>query len=91
MSVKVTIRPDLLNFDSYRDVATKAEGKTIGECLNYLVQQHPGLKVWLFGDDGELNSSTVIGINGEEIFPVDLKKPVKDGDELSIVVLICGG
>jgi molybdopterin converting factor small subunit len=91
MSVRVTIRPDLLHFDSYREAATETEGKTIGECLKYLVQRHPMLKNWLFEDNGDLNSSTVIGINGEEIFPVELEKPVKDDDELSITVLVAGG
>jgi molybdopterin converting factor small subunit len=30
-------------------------------------------------------------VNGETIYPENLKKPVKDGDEISINIYIAGG
>ena len=90
MSLKVNIRPNLLQFDSYRGV-TEVQGTTIGECLTDLVRQYPRVKVWLFDDKGELYDFVDIYVNGDSAFPLKLEKPVADGDELSIVVMIAGG
>ena len=38
----------------------------------------------LFGIDGKLDTFVNGDVNGEDIFPEGLNKPVKDGNELSI-------
>ncbi len=64
---------------------------TVGECLNHLIKQFPGMKKQLFSKNGELFEYIIIPVNGESAYPEQLAKPVKDGDELNIVLIIGGG
>jgi molybdopterin converting factor small subunit len=66
-------------------------GNTIGECLQELVTRFPELKKWLFKKDGKLSDLVDIYVNGVSSYPEELVKPVKDGDELHIVIIISGG
>ena len=69
----------------------EVSGSTVGECLNNLVKQFPGMKKQLFTKTGNLYGNIIISVNGESAYPEQLSKPVKDGDELNIVFLISGG
>ena len=69
----------------------EVSGSTVGECLNHLVKQFPGMKKQLFTNNGNLFENIIISINGESAYPEQLAKPVKDGDELNIVFIISGG
>jgi len=69
----------------------EVSGSTVGECLNHLVKQFPGMKDQLFTKTGILFENIIISINGESAYPEQLAKPVKDGDELNIVFMISGG
>jgi len=67
----------------------EVNGSTVGECLKHLVEQFPKLK--LFNKDGKLLPYLGIYVNGESAYPKQLDKPVKDGDELSIILMVGGG
>ena len=69
----------------------EVDGSTVGECLNHLVEQFPRIKKQLFSKEGNLFENIIISINGESAYPEQLAKPVKDDDELKIVLLIGGG
>jgi molybdopterin converting factor small subunit len=69
----------------------EVNGSTVGECLNHLVMQFPGMKKQLFTRTGSLFDNIIIAVNGESAYPEQLAKPVKDGDELNIVFMISGG
>lgn len=69
----------------------EVDGSTVGECLNHLVKQFPRIKKQLLSKDGHLFENIIISINGESAYPEQLAKPVKDGDELKIVMVIGGG
>ena len=69
----------------------EVSGSTVGECLNHLVKQFPGMKKQLFSKTGNLFENIIISVNGESAYPEQLAKPVKDGDELKIVFIIGGG
>jgi len=69
----------------------EVNGSTVGECLNHLVKQFPRIKKQLFSKEGNLFENITISINGESAYPEQLAKPVKDDDELKIVLLIGGG
>jgi molybdopterin converting factor small subunit len=69
----------------------KVRGTTVGECLNQLVKQFPSMKKQLFTTTGNLFDNILISVNGESIYPEQLAKPVKEGDELKIVFMISGG
>jgi len=71
--------------------AVEVKGITVGECLNHLFKQFPGMKKQLFSKNGNLFENIIISVNGESAYPKQLTKPVKDGDELNILLLIGGG
>jgi len=91
MTVKVNIlHPSLRQLAGNQEVV-KANGGTIGECLNHLVRQFPGIEKGLFDRSGQLLNYVYFFINGKGAHPTDLTKPVKDGDELTISLLLPGG
>ena len=69
----------------------EVNGSTVGKCLNHLVTQFPGMKKQLFSKNGDLFENIIISINGESAYPEQLVKPVKEGDELNILLIIGGG
>jgi molybdopterin converting factor small subunit len=91
MTIKVNIlHPSLRQFTGNREVV-KANGETIGECLDHLARQFPGIEKALFDKHGQLLNYVYFFINGKGAYPTDLTKSVKDGDELTISFLLPGG
>ena len=71
MSVEITIPPFLQHLaGGVKQV--EVQGKTVAECLEALVGQHPGLRPRLFERNGKLLSGLSIFINGESAFPGEL-------------------
>ncbi|MAE11549.1 MAG: MoaD/ThiS family protein [Dehalococcoidales bacterium] len=70
---------------------TKTGGRTVGECLDELIERFPQLEAHLFSGDGKLHGYLDVFINGESAYPEELSKPVADGDELHIINIIVGG
>ena len=72
---------------------TSAEvfGNSVGECLDYFVKQFPPAKKLLFDESGRLLGHIDIYVNGVSTFPLELARPVKDGDAISMLYLIVGG
>ena len=90
MSVKIKIHPFLSQHTNNQDMV-EVNGRTVGQCLEQLVDQFPELKPWLFEKNGKLNRLVEIYVNMESSYPEELAKPVKDGDELHIIIIISGG
>jgi len=90
MSIRVNIHQTLRHLTNGQGMA-EVNGTTVGECLNELVQQFPGMETRLFDKKGTLLNYVDIYVNLESSYPEELAKPVKDGDELSITLMIAGG
>lgn len=90
MSVKIHIPPYLQPFVSNTEVF-EAKGSTVGECLNYLLEQSPDIANKLFDKRGKLHGYVAIYVNGEDAYPDELAKSITDGDELHILYIIGGG
>jgi molybdopterin converting factor small subunit len=91
MSVRVNIfYPHLKQFTDNQDIV-EVKGGTVGECISQLVEQFPGIEKGIFDKPGQLLNFIYFLINGVGVYPADLSKPVKDGDELTIVLLLAGG
>jgi len=90
MSIKVYIKP--IVYQSAGDIiVAEVGGNTVGQCFAHLVKQFPGIEQDLFVRDGKLLSYINIFVNGEEIYPQDLARPVKDADEIYVIPMIQGG
>ena len=53
-------------------------GTTVGECLDKLVEQFPGVKPKLFGKNGKLLNYVDIYVNQDSSYPEELAKPLKN-------------
>ena len=67
------------------------EGRTVGECLDHLINQFPGMREALFGKKDKLLNTVEILLNHVSAYPNELVKSVKDGDEIHIVLMLAGG
>ena len=68
----------------------KTEGQTVGGCLGALQDKFPGIKPRLFDEQGQLYKYVELFLNNRKINN-SLDLPVKDEDELLILVVILGG
>ena len=60
-------------------------------CIDDLAEQFPDVKQGLFRKDGKLLNYIDIFVNLESSYPEELAKPVEDGDDLHITLIIGGG
>lgn len=90
MSAEIELSPIFARY-SNNQLNVKVEGSTVGECLNDLIRQFPNLEKMLLNKEGKLQHAYDVYINGESAYPMEMKKPVKDGDKLNIVFIIHGG
>ncbi len=90
MSIKVNILPYLQYLTGGKAVV-EVEGSTVAKCLDDLTRQFPGVRTVLFDDNGALLDYVDITVNGESSYHEGLTKPVREGDELLIILLIAGG
>lgn len=90
MSIKIDIPSYLQPYTNNMEVV-EVNGNTVGECLDQLVKHFPSIDKMLFSESGKLLNYVGIYVNGEDTFPEELAKPVKDGEKLYILYIIGGG
>jgi molybdopterin converting factor small subunit len=90
MPVRVHIHTTHRQFTNGLEVVS-VEGNTVGECLNHLVQQFPGMEKALFAKKDKLLNVVEVFVNHATAYPNELTKPVKDEDEITLLVMLAGG
>ena len=90
MPVKVHVHLTHRQFTNGLEVVA-VEGNTVGECLNHLIKQFPGMEKALFAKKDKLLNVVEVFLNHATAYPNELLKPVKDGDEIHLVVMLAGG
>lgn len=91
MAARVRIPTPLRKLTADQDTVSAA-GATIGQLLDDLNRQFPGLKDRLCDEKGHLRRFVNIYLNDEDIrFLQGEQTPVREGDEVSIVPAIAGG
>lgn len=90
MSIRINLHPTLYSFANNQAIVD-VNGRTVGECLSELVKQFPQIKPMIFDNKGKLLNHVKIYVNQESSYPEELAKPVRDGDELHITLIIAGG
>ena len=81
---------------AHRDVTggnsvVETAGNNVGECLTNLMRTYPGMKDVLFDKKGKLRNTMEIYVNQESAYPDELKKRVRDGDEIHLLFMVAGG
>jgi sulfur-carrier protein len=90
MPVKIHIHITHRQFTNGLEVV-ETEGATVGECLNHLIRQYPGMEKALFAKKDKLLNVVEVFVNHAAAYPNELTKPVKDGDEINLLVMLAGG
>ena len=90
MSIKVNLPSHFNSFTGGQSVA-EVTGSTVGECLDDLIRQFPGIESAFFDKQGHLLNYVDVYVNRESSYPEELAKPVKDGDELHITLFVIAG
>ena len=90
VSVKVHIHQTFRKITNGLDMVN-VEGNTVGESLTNLVGKFPPMKEKLFDKKGKLLNVVEIYVNMASAYPEELAKPVKDGDEIHITLMLAGG
>ena len=67
-------------------------GATVGETLDSLIGQFPGLKEQIFTEDGTLNRFVNVYVNGRDVrYEKELATPVEGNDEVILLPAMAGG
>ena len=90
MPVKVHIHATHRRFTNGQEVVA-VEGKTVGECLNHLIQQFPGMEKAIFARKDRLHNIVEVYLNHVSAHPNELVKSVRDGDEIHLIIMLAGG
>ena len=90
MSIKVHIHKTHRQFTNGLDII-EVEGNTVGDCLKNLVSQFPDIEKAVFDKKGDLRNIIEIYVNLESAYPNELAKPVKDGDDIHVTLMLAGG
>ena len=90
MSVKVHIHTTHRQFTNGLEVVD-VEGSTVGDCLNQLIKQYPGMENAIFAKKDKLRNNVEIYLNHASAYPNELVKPVKDGDVIHLITMLTGG
>lgn len=91
MSVSIRIPTPLRKLTQNQELVD-GQGDTIGEILDNLEKNYPGLKERVCDEQGSVRRFVNIFVNDEDIrFLQDTATVVKSGDEVSIVPAIAGG
>ena len=90
MPVKVHIHTTHRQYTNGLEVVEVAGG-TVGECLNHLIKQYPGMEKALFAKKDKLLNIVEVYVNHTSAHPNELVKPIKDGDDIHLIVMLAGG
>jgi len=91
MPVEVRL-PTLLREHTGGAASVDADGDTVRALFDLLIDEYPGLKGQLVGDDGELHRFVNVYRNDDDIRYLDrLDTTVGDGDVVSILPAVAGG
>lgn len=90
MSVRVKLPPSLQELGGGVETL-EVSGRTVGDCLEELEMQFPGIREVLLDRQGKLLRVFGIYLNADGLHPVELDTQLHDGDEIVILNFLMGG
>jgi MoaD family protein len=84
--------PPVLRAQAGNQKRVEVSGATVGQALDALLQQHPGLREQVFTGDGSLNRFVNVYVNGRDVrYEQGLETPVDEADEVILLPAMAGG
>ena len=91
MAITVRIPTPLRRVTDGQD-KVDTEGETLGQIIDSMESQYPGIKERLCDEDGNLRNFVNVYVNGEDVRFLDgIDSATGEGDEVSIVPAVAGG
>lgn len=90
MSVKVHLYSSLRKYADNKEIV-EVDGSTVGECLQALVRQFPSIAPLLFDEAGISLEKVFVSINLESAYREKMTTPVKENDDLYLILIVAGG
>jgi molybdopterin converting factor small subunit len=90
MTAKIHVHLTLRRF-TQGEQTVDVEGKTVGECVKDLIGKYPDIESSLLDKRGHLLNIVEVYVNGESAYPDELAKPVKEGDNIHLTLMLAGG
>jgi sulfur-carrier protein len=84
--------PPVLRAQAGNQKKVEVTGTTVGEALDSLLEQFPGLREQVFTQDGSLNRFVNVYVNGRDVrYEQELATPVGQSDEVILLPAMAGG
>jgi MoaD family protein len=84
--------PPVLRQQAGNQKKVEVTGSTVGEALESLLGEYPGLREQIFTEDGSLNRFVNVYVNGRDVrYEQELATPVGDRDEVILLPAMAGG
>jgi molybdopterin converting factor small subunit len=84
--------PTVLRAATGGAATVKASGATVGEVVQDLVEQYPGLRTQVLDGDGSLHRHLNVFLNDDDIRYIGrLEAKVSDDDEITLMPAVAGG
>ncbi|MEJ2108430.1 MAG: MoaD/ThiS family protein [Acidobacteriota bacterium] len=90
MGIRVHLYSSLRKYADTRSIV-EVNGSTVGECLHDLVKRYPAIAPELFDDSGHFLDKVFVSINLESTYREKLDAPVKEKDDLYLILIVAGG
>ena len=84
--------PPVLRAQAGNQKKVEVSGSTVGQALQSLLAQYPGLQEQIFTPDGTLNRFVNVYVNGRDVrYEQELATPVGETDEVILLPAMAGG
>ena len=84
--------PPVLRAQAGNQKKVEVTGSTVGEALESLIEQFPGLREQIFTDDGSLNRFVNVYVNGRDVrYEQELATPVEARRQVVLLPAMAGG
>ncbi len=84
--------PPVLRQAAGNQKKVEVTGATVGEALESLLGEYPGLRDQIFTEDGSLNRFVNVYVNGRDVrYEQELATPVGESDEVILLPAMAGG
>jgi molybdopterin converting factor small subunit len=84
--------PPVLRAQAGNQKRVDVTGATVGEALDSLLEQFPGLREQVFSSEGSLNRFVNVYVNGRDVrYEQELATPVGEHDEVILLPAMAGG
>ena len=90
MPVRVRLSNLLRQATDWKEIV-EVDAQTPEDCIDAVVTRFPDVRKWIYDKNGEMWDRLQLSLNGKRIGRDELDTPIRDGDEMHVLLNIGGG